>query len=226
MNNNIVKLNIDPKILDEFTQGLRKTFELMQVLPKYLKMLADLGWFISLDLTPGETKTICNYLDESNIEALNQFLIKDVDNNLEAIKIRAINDFPKRKEIFEAIFQAHLNKNYSLSIPVLLSQIDGICFETLNVSFYSKTNKKPKTKIRLESLTFDEILDIYLTPMKNSISISSNKNDIDYQIGNFNRHEIVHGISTNYGTEINSYKAFSLLNYIIDMSKEIKSHKG
>ncbi|WP_319229679.1 hypothetical protein [Draconibacterium orientale] len=225
MKNNFERFNIDPILSEAIQNFFQETLDLYKVLPKYLKEWADLGWFLGLHSTPGEMNTARYYLDENDIESLDEFFIEYIDENFDYFQKRIFELYPDREKIIGDALNAHSEGSYNLSIPVLLTQIDGICYEALQVYFFSKTKKQPRTQKRLEAIPLMEggVLEVLLTPMKNNIEISSNKNDsVQKENNSFNRHEIIHGISTDYGTKVNSYKTISLLYYVVDMSFELK----
>ncbi|MNN87370.1 hypothetical protein D3C81_2049160 [compost metagenome] len=96
------------------------------------------------------------------------------------------------------------------------------------VSLFSKTNGEPKTKFArkkvINNCDDESIMDIfYLRPLDIVTSISMNteklesinKNDVFY--GPLNRHKIIHGHDTQYGTEENSYRCIVLLSYLMEI---------
>ena len=214
--------NIDPRLFEEIQDSLRRFAELLKILPGYLKKLADYGWFISLDMEPREIQLICDKLTQGKMRSIDLQLSKRLELELPRIKKNLINKYPHRKKILQSAFKAHNNKNYYLSIPVLLTQIDGICIEELGVYFFSTKNKKPKTKEIIDSYEIGYILNSFLEPMKVTTAISQSIKDKQYHTSFYNRHEILHGIETEYGTKLNSCKVISLLSYIVEMIENLK----
>lgn len=118
-----------------------------------------------------------------------------------------LTHYPDRKAPIEAAVRAHRQGEFHLSIPVFLAQADGIQ-ESLN-----KTQIKKKFEDSPRELA-------YLTPwfdLKNSVLTKNEGERKKYEenTGNafnfLNRHQIMHGEVFDYGTEVNSLKAFSFL---------------
>lgn len=64
-------------------------------------------------------------------------------------------------------------------------------------------------------------LDLFLSPIKNQTPIMVREVDIRKYPCTLNRHEVLHGVNVNYGTEVNSLKCMSLLIYISDLLVEL-----
>lgn len=210
--------NIDPKLIQELSEGFKRTAEFFKILPKYIIELANYGWFITLDLTPRDTSEICQKIDEKNTQWLDYYLAEYTNGKINIIEVNVKDYLPNRMRPILSGIKAHKEKNYYLSIPVLLAQIDGICFDHFKAYFFSsKDESKKKIKDQILNLNFDSILSLYLGPLQEKINISSGKNNyIHPQI--YNRHEIMHGINNEYGSETNSLKVISLLDYMMNMT--------
>jgi hypothetical protein len=97
--------------------------------------------------------------------------------------------------------------------------------ETANellVEYYNEKNNKylPEVTSELEK-SAETFLDLYLSPLQNQTPIMVREQDVSKFPCHLNRHEILHGISTDYGTEINSLKVISLLKYISDLITDL-----
>ena len=122
--------------------------------------------------------------------------------------------FPARAIILESAFNAHKRKEYALSIPVLLIQADGICYDLINKQLYSKKGKVPVVAEYAETITADVFRSALLYPLTQPLPISASANERAEDFSDLNRHQVIHGESTTYDTEINSLKAISMLNYV------------
>ncbi len=98
------------------------------------------------------------------------------------------------------------------STILFLSQVDGICD---SVFFKIKDDKKKLKEFLNKNVRNNEPDYIVSTILeKNAIDDStSNRNKYPSKL---NRHSVMHGIDYQFGTEINSLKSISLLNYLID----------
>ncbi|MCK2118290.1 hypothetical protein MYW52_22685 [Pseudomonas juntendi] len=138
--------------------------------------------------------------------------------------------YPARKNVIEAAINAHRNlapSGYSLSIPVFLAQADGIFSEVTRTP--SALDRVKGKEVRRGSnwlsarIGDDEYAIGGLLPALelHELDILKNKKARDektQQVGKtfdaLNRHQVMHGEVSDYGTEINSVKAFSFLLFV------------
>jgi len=145
--------------------------------------------------------------------------------------------FPKRIKIINDALNAHEKNIYTLSIPILLIQAEGICKEIINITpfinvksrkKYLKMQEKINEKInKLEingiSVRVDSITDILLkyllseTDINRSMKSIIRKKKNGKKYNSLNRDYILHGDDLKYANKTNSYKVISFLNYIIDL---------
>ncbi len=116
-------------------------------------------------------------------------------------------------------FRAHRHRDYELCIPVFLAQADGIAREITGIdrfSIYSRKDSKPpkRLKVFVDSIVIDElqreVLELVLIAMPLNVSTG---NPILVKSA-LNRHEILHGIETNYASATNSCRSISWLQYV------------
>ncbi|MFW6046688.1 MAG: hypothetical protein ACOCP4_02715 [Candidatus Woesearchaeota archaeon] len=228
------KKSIFPQELADALKKANKSIQvLLKIMPEYLVELANLGWFISLDLTPRETSEIFSKLEEKNYQAIDNYMVSYVEEKIQRIEKEIIEAFPKRREPLKAGFRAFKKGEYYLAIPVFLAQIDGICVDSFDQHFFtSNERRKEKTRGKYSVLNSNSVLNAFFEPTGRKIEISKGKKE--QHVRNkliFNRHEIMHGIDNHYGNKINCLKAISLLDYISDITRskryfrEIKKEK-
>jgi hypothetical protein len=219
-----------PKISNPF-EKLKIVFENLQKgislviekTPDSLIELSRYGWYIDLEmesrvplelsvrLKNGESDYVDNYLSEYYIQKINRIQTKLCEN------------YPRREKILIESFDCFKRKKYYSMITLLLTQVDGFCYDKTKKLFFKNNNKLKRQKIYAPEVEKEiirmsgDIIDILLEPMKNAAIINENtKNIIHYPI-KLNRHAILHGMDTNYGTELNCLRIVSLLNYINDI---------
>lgn len=210
--------------LRKFAEALKNYYE--QV-PKYLLIIAEHGWFIELDsdlILPAE---VVADIKNNKIKKVDNYLCNYHSENFNRIKRQLLKRHSKRKNIFNEIFIAHMDENYCVAIPTILSQVDGICYDFTKKKFFIKDKKLflPEVTADIENLA-EGFLKIFLSPIQNQTPIMARKEDLVKYPSKFNRHEIIHGVSTTYGNKINSYKALSLLKYISDLLMETEERKN
>ena len=118
-----------------------------------LAALAQHGWYLDPEMTlPGIADVVAHFARGQVAEA-NDELIAYFDQRRETILTTLCTAFPQRANVFTSAFEAHAAGKYDLSIPVLLTQADGICLELTGVQLYSKRNGK--THVSEAVATFD-----------------------------------------------------------------------
>jgi hypothetical protein len=173
-----------------------------------VKTLSESSWYIHGNMTLGLVQ-LADMLVDGQSDEVNTLMVSYFENYVDEIETRLVSQYPKRKEILKAAFRAHRQQEYFLSIPVFLSQVDGICLDSLGGQYFRKTRKNIRKKRIRSSDTFDSaFLSAFTSDSPIHASVDSNVQD-----EKFNRHLILHGMDCTYGTRINSFKCISLLNY-------------
>lgn len=178
-----------------------------------MRSLADLGWFPSGKMGMSEIHAFRQFCDSGNKGAVDNAMTDWLRSEMPEIRKRLTNRFPHRNSILEAAFAAHESGQYELSIPVFLIQVEGMCQEVLGTKLFSTTKGVPVTRESTEALSRMELSEVLLLPLREPHGLTASKTSRGNWPDAPNRHEILHGISTDYATPINSYKAISLLEY-------------
>jgi len=129
--------------------------------------------------------------------------------------------FSSRMHIFKAALKAHCEGNYTLSVPALLPQIEGVLNE------YVKLNKLETKLGKVEKVYNAVIGDLDEYPLTSwaiantllfqlqTSTFTFTDFEIEFKKSANNRkttrHTVLHGIATNYNKPIHSLKAFVLL---------------
>ena len=221
-------LNCEERFLD-FRERLSKNFErLLKGIERFSKdfpestrkvsfILGKYGWYVSWNMELVATYELAELLIGKDFEKVDLWMADYYTNQLDNIQKDLLYKFPSRAKILDRAFGAHTRAEYELSIPVFLSQADGICQEIIGIQLYCKKNGKPETAKFVEQLVSDSLMIALLEPMRNPMPISANSIERKQYSDSFNflnRHAILHGESIDYGTKINSLKAISLISYI------------
>jgi hypothetical protein len=176
--------------------------------------LANHGWFFDLEMTPADLWQLEKLFSNGDAEQAEEALTEYFECRVGDIQAATIKRFPNRKACLEEAFQAHVNGSYYLSIPVLFAQTDGICKETVGHYLFIRKDKKPSTAIYVEQLADDTLHAAFLAALAFPLPIGASERERGGDFIELNRHMVLHGESTDYGTKINSLKAISLLNYV------------
>lgn len=178
------------------------------------KSLALKGWYISLDMPFSSLVKAISENWEEQVDELDEIMSEYFRQHSKNIINHIASNFPNREKVIRSAFKAHINGDYDLAIPVFLAQADGICYEIIGIQLYRRQKGKPITTKYADRFSADAFMNALLEPFRTPLPISASKRERNEVENFFNRHSILHGESCDYGSEINSLKAISLLNYI------------
>ncbi len=210
-----VSLDAQKVVQDAVADRIKATTSAKQT-EDALCFLGENGWYIDFDMSASAT----------SVFATKEFTEKDLDvslseyftSKLGEIEESIVAKHPRRHSIISAAFKAHRNGDYELSIPVLLTQIDGIGFETLEHSFFKrKNNNIPRTTDFVKEQLGDSLYKGLLYPLTQDLEISRAWDETEVDFDLLNRPMILHGRNVVYGTMVNSLKIISLINYVVQV---------
>ena len=157
--------------------------------------------------------TLADELNNNNEEYVNNEMAELLNKYFRQLCNQILKSNPNRVSILKQAFKAHKSKKYALSVPVFLSQADGICKEVTKYGLFFKEQKAPKTKAYVDALDNTSFFLGYLEPLRTLLPIIYSDEYLEHNM-KFNRHKILHGEDYNYDKELISLKAFSLLSYV------------
>ncbi|OYU66108.1 MAG: hypothetical protein CFE22_11020 [Cytophagaceae bacterium BCCC1] len=209
------------KPLTDFSEKLKELVNLArESAPENIKKLADYGWYLPFSSSILQAHDWANYISEDkSLVWVEQQIINLIDRHQHELIEELFSNFPERKGLIESALKAHHYKDYNLSIPVFLSQSDGICKKITGYAMFSGSYEEngekhlPNTRKWANQQSIDSLYVGFLEPLKTKLGFNKYENSKDNYIG-FTRHSVLHGESLEYGTEVNSYKAMCLLFYI------------
>ncbi|BBA42652.1 MULTISPECIES: hypothetical protein [Burkholderia] len=171
------------------------------------------GWYLDLEMGMSKPLRFKRALDDGRQEDAEVEMVKHFDKRTANIRAELIQAYPHRSEILDAAFDAHLNGQHYVSIPVLLAQVDGICFDVANAHFFMG-KERPKVLAYATELAGTELARAFLAPLESGMTVALSEKARPQGFSGLNRHMVLHGESTDYGTKENGLRAISLLNYI------------
>lgn len=171
------------------------------------------GWYLDLEMGTGEPIRFKQAVDVGREVDAEREMIDHFDRRADGIRTELIQKYPHRRRIFEAAFDAHANGQYVLSIPVLLAQVDGICFDVAKAHFFMGRERAKVVEHAVE-LAGSEIAKAFLAPFQTEMSVTFSEKSRPEGFAGLNRHTVLHGESVDYGTRENGLRAISLLNYM------------
>lgn len=178
-----------------------------------MRSLADLGWFPSGEMGMSEIHAFKGLIEAEKNDAINCAMIDWLQAEIPGIQKRLARRFANRWHILQAAFTAHAAGQFELSVPVFLAQVEGMCLEILGTKLFSTEKGVPRTRGATDALIRFELSEVLLLPLRELHGLTANEASRSKWPDAPNRHEILHGISTDYATSTNSYKAISLLEY-------------
>lgn len=195
--------------------------------------LAELGWFANPYMTLAVTEYLADAIKKKDFDQIDKIMKNFITEQFDEIEAMLVSYSTKRKRVLTAAFQAHRNQEYALSVPILISQSEGIWkdFIGINADLFgmdresvAKGNPIPKSKRYLEQKSGLDDLTIkaFYNPLCIVTSLNQKSADAQY----INRHGILHGEHYDYDTEINSLKAISWLALICHLLCAIKEQNN
>ena len=197
--------------------------------------LAQRGWFIAGSLYPHQFLPLARSLKEQAEDQVENFLKIHVRNQVLCIKESATTRWRDRAEILADAFDAHIAEKYTLSVPVLLAQADGISSELLGA--YLFTNRKGSIKDAasksIESHFHERPLAksfLGLLLETSGLRTDTHKRDEFSASGRafspLNRHGVLHGLDSDYTTEANGLRGIALISFLDWVSQAIPLDKN
>lgn len=215
-NNSLIKKYLNRNLNEEINEEKQKK-ELFQV------VMFDLGFPPSDTLFPKEIKYVldlCSSYNGSNEqlkEEITKFLVgcyndKELSSLLEHWGNQTVCQ--SRIHILREVIQGHSSGFYNLTVPTMLSQIEGIIAKGFNHQG-RMTVKHQKVYISdllssTDTGSFDRTINDYflktiLAEFEHGVEIESD----------LSRHAILHGADTQFGTQINSLKCILVFDYLL-----------
>jgi len=205
----------------------RRLDELPEKSKAAMILASSKGWFFGWNDGLQSLMELVEKLGATQAGEIDGVMAEYYRMNLKPFADELISKYPDRAAAIKAAVKAHLSlgdEGYLLSIPVFIAQADGLLAEITNEKSAMKREGKGgelrASKVLRAKLAGDqESLDLVhqiLTLHESDFLKSEAARQIATQASGesftaLNRHQVMHGESSHYGTEINSLKAFSLL---------------
>lgn len=196
-----------------------RTKDLPNALQESLILLSEHNWYFDSEIDLSILWVIREKLINQKVEEVNKYFIDFYKKNMSRIETNLSNCYPNRKILIEKALKAHRKKDYELSIPVLLIQIDGICKEKTGFYLFLRENKIPEIANYVLKDNSGDIRKASMYPLSTITPIMKNIKERKEGFSELNRHLVLHGDSLDYASELNSYKTISLLNYVSQILK-------
>ena len=201
-----------------FLTGLVHFFDLLQFgSVAFLLMLARHGWYPGGNMPLGILSEGATLLPNAEEEG-NELLAEYFRSKLDSLENELSSRHPGHADAIRQTWRAHKVGSYYASVPSFLILAEAIAKDRGLPSPYSKPGRQKAMKDAL--LSRDEFRAVVgvLAPLLVSVPLDWNR-DQRKLYGNpvLNRHLILHGECSEYGTEMNSLRTLSHLAYVSDI---------
>ena len=203
-----------PEVQKKLKSIERRCDELGKQHLECLKKLSDNGWVLSPDTPIEQLRTLADSL-EANTSFARGAISSYFRKRIDSIESELAETYPRRSQILHDAFGAHRAGTYTLSVPVFLSQADGMWRDQFRKNFFER-NKRKNTLQDCKNdpqLQYVGTMLTLLEPKEEGMNnpLWANEAERDTSFDALNRHQVLHGESVDYATEENSFKAISLL---------------
>ncbi len=214
-------------ISDDITKAVEQA---AQARPGVVRYLLDRGWYPTYEFADSLLLRIDAHMRSRNHADADLLMSEFARTRLETVEASLRQRFPDRAQVFADAFEAHKGGKYTLSIPALLAQADGVGCEVLGIprQFFRSRNRASGLQQKLRAFVlFGEpyvltgVMQELLAPLKEESSIGADTEERDDRqqaepwFGPLNRHGVLHGIDTDYHSEANSLRCVLLLRYLL-----------
>lgn len=216
--------------LDDLPNIQRRLDELPQKSKEAMILASAKGWFFGwFDSLQGVTELI-EKLKATKSEDIDEVMAEYYRKNLQFLTDELVNKYSDRAHIIKAAVNAHRtlgSDGYLLSIPIFIAQADGLLTEITKVKSAMMKDRGQQemqaSRALREKLASDqESLDLIYPVLKlhelDFMKSADERQALAKASGKpftaLNRHQVMHGESLDYGTEVNSLKAFSFLVFV------------
>lgn len=176
--------------------------------------LAHRGWFVDLGTSFGDVQDIVLRVETESEEDVDTFLMNAIRDRVDGIESEVTSLFPERRAILSDAFLAHRSGKYTLSVPVMLTQADGLFSSDKSTNLFEKPKRAQAFKALMQGQPPDGLVAALLSPLDSVLPLWMGPTARGENFTGLSRHQILHGEATNYPTERNSLQVISLLSYI------------
>lgn len=201
----------------EFFASLARMAEDIRTWPKWQRELlakaALNGWYVNWHTPITINKPIAQ--DKPTLDA---FMVGHLTQDWNDIVSSIVSAVPERREVISCAFELHKERRYIASIPLFLAQADGVCAEYLGAHLFTDKEQREEQLAKLQASN-GVFAAVVLQPLglHTQFGAGISKSSRNRKKLAPNRNGILHGSRKHldYGTEINSLKAFSLLAFVV-----------
>ncbi|WP_249553751.1 hypothetical protein [Shewanella sp. 10B] len=210
----LTKINEEPEFAENLVRFVFGMLSFPENIREFSESAASLGWFLTSEIVLSDMKQA---LDESQ-ECLDNYMVEEMTCNYIDIKKSLIKSHPEREHILSAAFYLHEQDNWIASIPLFLSQTEGIFSENVGAMLFSEHEQRKERLKAIFDSKAEQCMLFLSAPFetKNQFSAGISSASDSKKRNGPNRNGIMHGSRKHldYGTKVNSFKCISLLSFV------------
>jgi hypothetical protein len=170
------------------------------------RVAAQNNWFIQ----PETPMSFTSRADECRgaVSQLDELFTGMIQAVIPEILSRLTNSYPKHAPLIAEAFRLHGEKRYLAAIPLAIISAEGIAYGVSKKSIFNITKNKPDIAGWISKRDVSNMAHVFLATLAEQFPMSRSRP------GKLNRHLVLHGRDTDYGTEQYSYQAISLLGFV------------
>ncbi|WP_420623280.1 hypothetical protein [Candidatus Poriferisodalis sp.] len=218
------------------------------VVPDAIEPIVANGWYPDPDDSLGGLHLLAEVFDEEAAcgndeptgtasesseerQSADDLMSEKTGDKLDGIEADLCEAFPSRSPILREAFEAHRQAKFNLSVPVLIAQADGIWHDRCKKSVFTHKRKSAVDEmlIRPRAHTAAPLAQA-LRGDDWPLTLNEGKRQRIPDFSQLNRHQVLHGETTDYGTELNSLKAISFIRFcsfvLSDMTEDAEAGTG
>lgn len=171
-----------------------------------LRFAAQNNWFVQ----PESYYSITADIDacSSDAEQLDRLFCEEIRGLKDRIRKRLLDDHPTRSSLIDEMFRLHDEQRYIASIPLALIVSEGLALDVADASIFNVSKNRPEIARWLDKQQLSGVAKAYMASLSERHPMSTPRK------GKLSRHLVLHGRDTNYGSEVFSLQAISLLGFV------------
>jgi len=173
---------------------------------KALRFAALHNWFIQ----PETEFTFAADIDacKGDSELLDQMFSSMIRQYKSEIMLRLVQNFPTFAPLIDEMNKLHVDQRYLASIPLALIVAEGIAREVSSKSIFNLKQNRPEIAKWLDQQKISSLGKTFVASLSEQHPMSKPRP------GKLSRHLVLHGLDKNYGSEIFSLQAISILGFV------------
>ena len=179
---------------------------------EHANTLIENDWCVPMHASERQVVAVAE-LFKTDPDAATDRMCELVRNQIDSIETDVVQQFPHRETILREAFTAHRQRMFNLSVPVFIAQSDGFWHERCGHNLFGDNIRDVIAATqgeRVKGGIIERLLQSLTNP-KWKLRQSRKKRAVGFS--DLNRHQVLHGEVTDYGTEENSLKAIALLHF-------------